>query len=84
MEQVICDSDLDYLGRGDFIPVSNTLYQELKERNMIGTIDEWNQMQLNFIRKHQYHTETARNLREVNKQSQIERLESLLQYSEKA
>ncbi|MBS2211193.1 HD domain-containing protein [Carboxylicivirga mesophila] len=84
LEQVICDSDLDYLGRSDFIPVSNTLFQELKERNMIGTIDEWNQMQLNFIRKHQYHTETARNLREVNKQSQIERLESLLQLSEKA
>lgn len=84
LEQVICDSDLDYLGRSDFIPVSNTLFQELKERNMIGTIDEWNQLQLKFIRKHQYHTETARNLREVNKQSQIERLESLLQLSEKA
>lgn len=84
LEQVICDSDLDYLGRSDFIPVSNTLYQELKERNMIGSIDEWNHMQLNFIRQHQYHTETARNLREVNKQSQIERLESLLQLSEKA
>jgi len=83
LEQVICDSDLDYLGRSDFIPVSNTLYQELKERNMIGTIDEWNQMQLNFIRKHQYYTETARNLREVNKQSQIERLEGLLQINEK-
>ncbi|MCG8580044.1 MAG: HD domain-containing protein [Bacteroidales bacterium] len=84
LEQVICDSDLDYLGRSDFIPVSNTLYQELKERNSIGTIDEWNQMQLDFIRKHQYYTETARNLREVNKQSQIERLEGLLQPSEKA
>ncbi|MCT4587731.1 MAG: HD domain-containing protein [Carboxylicivirga sp.] len=83
LEQVICDSDLDYLGRSDFIPVSNTLFQELKERNMIGTIDEWNQLQLNFIRQHQYYTETARNLREVNKQSQIERLEGLLKCSEK-
>ncbi|WP_430809394.1 MULTISPECIES: adenylate/guanylate cyclase domain-containing protein [unclassified Carboxylicivirga] len=83
LEQVICDSDLDYLGRSDFIPVSNTLFQELKERNMIGTFDEWNQLQLNFIRGHQYHTETARSLREVNKQSQIERLESLLQVDEK-
>lgn len=78
LEQVICDSDLDYLGRSDFIPVSNSLYQELKVRDMIGTIDEWNQLQLGFIRKHQYHTETAQNLREVNKQSQIDRLEILL------
>ena len=83
LEQVICDSDLDYLGRSDFIPVSNTLFQELKERNMIGTFDEWNQLQLDFIGKHQYYTETALHLREVNKQSQIERLEKLLQTSEK-
>ena len=79
MEEVICDSDLDYLGRSDFIPVSNTLYQELKERNLIGTLEEWNKKQLSFIKSHQYYTETARNLREVNKLSQIERLEKLIE-----
>ncbi|TRX64253.1 adenylate/guanylate cyclase domain-containing protein [Carboxylicivirga sp. M1479] len=84
LEQVICDSDLDYLGRSDFIPVSNTLFQELKERSMIGTIDEWNQLQLSFIKKHQYYTETARNLRQINKESQIERLEGLLNIKVKA
>jgi len=78
MEEIICDSDLDYLGRTDFIPVSNTLYRELKERQMIDSWDEWNKMQLKFIKKHQYFTETARNLREVNKQQQIERLQNLL------
>jgi predicted metal-dependent HD superfamily phosphohydrolase len=78
LEQVICDSDLDYLGRSDFIPVSNELYKELKERNMIGTIEEWNQMQLRFIKKHQYYTETARSLREVNKRSQMDRLKKLI------
>lgn len=82
MEEIICDSDLDYLGRTDFIPVSNTLYKELKERQMIGSWSEWNQMQLNFIKKHQYFTETARNLREVNKQQQIERLQKLLKEEE--
>jgi hypothetical protein len=30
LEKIICDSDLDYLGRSDFIPVSNTLFEELK------------------------------------------------------
>lgn len=81
LEQIICDSDLDYLGRIDFIPVSNTLYNELKERNMVGTWDEWNKMQLKFISKHQYFTNTAQSLREVNKQQQIERLEQLIQES---
>jgi len=32
LEEIICDSDLDYLGRSDFIPVSNTLFEELKPR----------------------------------------------------
>ena len=78
MEEIICDSDLDYLGRTDFIPVSNMLYLELKERKMIGSWQAWNKMQLEFIKKHQYFTETARSLREVNKQQQVERLEQLL------
>jgi hypothetical protein len=78
MEEVMCDSDLDYLGRTDFIPVSNTLYRELREREMIGSWQEWNEMQLKFIKNHQYFTKTAQNLREVNKQQQIERLKHLI------
>ncbi len=77
LEEVICDSDLDYLGRSDFVPVSNLLYKELKENDMIGTIDEWNMLQINFIKNHQYYTKTAQNLREVNKQNQINRLKEL-------
>lgn len=78
LEAIICDSDLDYLGRIDFIPVSNTLYRELSERNMIGTLNEWNKMQLKFLNGHQYFTQTAQNLREVNKQTQIERIKALI------
>ncbi|MGQ1888880.1 adenylate/guanylate cyclase domain-containing protein [Thermophagus sp. OGC60D27] len=78
LEEVICDSDLDYLGRTDFIPVSNNLYRELKERQMVGSWNDWLQLQLNFIQRHQYYTQTARNLREVNKQQQIERIQSLI------
>jgi class 3 adenylate cyclase len=78
LEAIIQDSDLDYLGRRDFIPVSNMLYKELKERDMIGTIDQWNEMQIKFITNHQYYTTTALSLREVNKQIQIERIKEVL------
>ncbi len=78
LEKVMCDSDLDYLGRTDFIPVSNLLYKELKVRNLVGSFNDWNEKQLSFIKKHQYYTDTAQNLREVNKNKQIERLENLL------
>jgi len=78
LEQIICDSDLDYLGRSDFIPVSNTLFEELKAQNKITNLNDWNRMQVKFISGHQYFTATARSLREVNKKLQIERIQSLI------
>jgi adenylate cyclase len=78
LENIICDSDLDYLGRSDFIPVSNTLYEELKVQNKIGSLNDWNKIQVKFISGHQYFTKTARRLREVNKQLQIERIQNLI------
>jgi len=78
LEQIICDADLDYLGRSDFIPVSNSLYDELKAQDKIGSLNDWNKLQVKFISNHQYFTRTAQSLREVNKQKQIERIESLI------
>ncbi len=78
LEQIICDSDLDYLGRSDFIPVSNTLYEELKAQDKIISLNDWNRLQVKFISGHQYFTATARRLREVNKKLQIERIQSLI------
>ena len=70
---------LEDLGRSDMIPVSNALFMELKEQNKIGDMNEWNKLQIKFISKHQYFTYTARNLREVKKQMQIERITSLIE-----
>ncbi|UCH13101.1 MAG: HD domain-containing protein, partial [Bacteroidales bacterium] len=78
LEKIIADADLDYLGRSDMIPVSNTLYKELKEQKKVGTLNDWNKMQMRFISSHQYFTNTARKLREVNKQKQIERIKNLI------
>lgn len=79
LEEIMCDADLDYLGRSDMIPVSNTLFDEMKERKMVNSLNDWNHMQLKFISGHQYFTRTARNLREVNKQMQIERIRNLME-----
>ncbi len=78
LERIICDSDLDYLGRADFIPVSNTLYDELKAQNKMGTLNDWNKIQVKFLTSHQYYTNTANNLREVNKEKQIERIKQII------
>jgi adenylate cyclase len=78
LEEIICDSDLDYLGRSDFIPVSNTLFEELKAQNKMKELNDWNKLQVKFISGHQYFTKTARSLREVNKKLQIERIQNLI------
>jgi class 3 adenylate cyclase len=78
LESIICDSDLDYLGRIDFIPVSNTLYDELKIQNPSLTLNKWNELQVKFISSHQYFTKTGRDLRNVNKNDQIERIKQLI------
>ncbi|MDR1156667.1 MAG: HD domain-containing protein [Bacteroidales bacterium] len=79
LEAIICDSDLDYLGRTDFVPVSNALYAELKAQNKSLSLNDWNQQQLKFIGSHQYFTKTGRKLREVKKQEQIERIKQLIE-----
>ncbi|NVO10057.1 MAG: HD domain-containing protein [Bacteroidales bacterium] len=79
LEAIMCDADLDYLGRTDFIPVSNMLYKELHEHGKIGTIHEWNELQIKFIEKHQYFTNTARKLRNVNKNSQLENIKKWIE-----
>ncbi|MBU8893002.1 MAG: HD domain-containing protein [Bacteroidales bacterium] len=75
LEEIMCDADLDYLGRADFVPVSINLYKEYHERKKIDSILEWNQMQLKFIKNHQYFTKTAQKLREVNKKKQLENIQ---------
>jgi adenylate cyclase len=72
LEQIMCDADLDYLGRTDFVPVSVNLFKEMKERGKIESLHEWNNHQIKFIQSHQYFTQTARKLREVNKNKQLE------------
>lgn len=79
LEQIMCDADLDYLGRSDMLPVSNTLYLEMKERKIIDSMNDWNNIQIKFISGHQYFTDTAKSLREINKQMQIERIKKLVE-----
>ena len=78
LEEIICDADLDYLGRVDFVPVSNMLFRELVENEAIeNNIEKWNNVQIEFISKHQYFTQSAKKLRDVNKHKQLENIRNL-------
>jgi len=78
LEEIIADADLDYLGRRDMVPVSDALYRELKVQGIIGSFNDWNKLQVKFLSVHQYFTKTARTMRTVNKEEQIERIKSLI------
>lgn len=78
LEKIMCDADLDYLGRSDFIPISNSLYEELIEQGKNIDINTWNKNQVKFLSNHQYFTNTALRLREEAKEYQIERLKKII------
>jgi len=77
-ERIICDADLDYLGRTDFLPVSNNLFKELHEHGRINSLSDWNGLQVKFIEQHQYFTNTAQKLRNVNKNIQLDKIKNLI------
>lgn len=78
LEKILCDADLDYLGRDDFDPIAKTLFEELAARNLVTEETIWNQIQVKFIGAHAYHTEAARNKREAAKQQHLEKLKTLV------
>jgi len=78
LEEIMCDADLDYLGRPDFIPISHNLFRELFERGKIDSIDQWNKMQYKFIMEHHYFTETAKRSGEHGKQQVLKELKEAI------
>lgn len=63
MEKVLCDADLDYLGRKDFGKISDLLFRELMACGEIKTREQWNEIQIRFLTNHVYHTEYSKNKR---------------------
>lgn len=72
LEEIIADSDLDYLGRDDFFEISDKLYKELNENGVVETYEQWNKIQVKFFEEHHYFTETARELRQKKKMENLE------------
>ncbi len=75
LEQIICDADLDYLGRNDFFEKGHNLYLEMLHEGNIANEDDFDKLQIDFLKQHSYFTRTAQNLRNEKK---AEHLNSLL------
>ena len=73
-EQIIGDSDLDYLGTDEFDSIGDTLFEELLSFNKISDRKQWDMLQINFLQNHSYHTPYAKKYREPLKQKHLKEI----------
>tara|TARA_B110001469_G_C9640681_1_gene322208 strand:+ start:1022 stop:2557 length:1536 start_codon:yes stop_codon:yes gene_type:complete len=77
LEQIMCDSDLDYLGRNDFYAIAETLRQELVE---FGKLEDnplqWVEMNIGFLGGHKYFTKSSQMRRQPEKERRIGELKN--------
>jgi class 3 adenylate cyclase/predicted metal-dependent HD superfamily phosphohydrolase/Flp pilus assembly protein TadD len=78
MEQIICDADLDYLGRNDFHDISDTLRQEMMAHNKLSTRRQWDEIQVHFLEKHKFFTSTTVKRRGQKKQENLHEIKNRL------
>ncbi len=78
LEEIICDADLDYLGRKDFYSIGDSLFEELQAYHLLQGEQAWNRLQVSFLTAHSFHTRTNKLLREPVKQKFLEELKGLV------
>jgi adenylate cyclase len=76
-EQILCDADLDYLGRDDYAINSNNLLQEIELSKKL-TTKEWLLLQEKFLKGHTYFTPTSQKLRNPSKQTTLKKIQQQL------
>ena len=69
--EILCDADLDYLGRNDFYAIGQSLFSEMKTMNLVQTEEEWNDIQVRFLTLHRFFTKTSQYARTPCKQEHL-------------
>jgi hypothetical protein len=79
LQEIICDADLDYLGRDDFDEIADRLRKELREINKIDSDRKWDEIQIDFLEKYHYFTQTAIDSRQKKKEQNIQKVRERLE-----
>ena len=77
LQEVICDADLDYLGRDDYEVISNKLYPEFLKQGYVKNEKEWLEKQIGFFQSHHYYTTWAKEHRSPVKHRHLRELKSI-------
>ena len=81
LEEILCDADLDYLGRDkeEFDKISSSLAEELIDMKILKSIEDWDPIQIKFLESHKYYTKTCINDRRPNKIERLREIKDRLQ-----
>lgn len=77
-QALMCDADLDSLGRPDYLETAHNLRFELAAHGTEISIRAWYARQLNFLSSHRFFSPAARSLRAAGKRRNIALLKELL------
>jgi uncharacterized protein len=75
-DRILHDAMYDYLGRVDYLRMSEKLLKERKEHGVATGIDDWKDQQKKLLSEHDFLTGTGILLRSVTKEEQVAALEN--------
>ena len=71
LEQILCDADVDYLGREDFSLIAENLFLEMSACGEMSDRITWDNLQIKFLEGHRYHTASNQKRRNDKKEDNL-------------
>lgn len=78
LQKILCDADLDNFGREDFYVKGELLRLELAKQGVKISPRNWYTDTLKLLEDHNYHTDSAKRLRQKGKEQHIQEIKELL------
>ncbi len=84
LDELLCDADLDYLGRDDFFMTGSKLHLEWQRMKIMDVpFDEWISIQKSFLKSHGYFSSIAQEIRNGGKEANLRQLESICEFGKR-
>jgi predicted metal-dependent HD superfamily phosphohydrolase len=75
---LLCDADLDYLGRDDYFNKSMLLFREWRTMGVDIDLLKWYRLQIDFLEAHTFHSDFSKKYRENKKNDILSQIKQLL------
>jgi len=76
LQEIMCDADLDYLGRKDYFDLAEGLYLEYLAFGKLKDRQEWKELQIAFFESHRYFTKFGQIERQPGKLNNLEQIKA--------